>query len=425
MKFPNIAISFAVLGGLRDLACVSALAVFAPSDGPVYSLGIPPTTVLAGTGNIYFQLSAPDSYQWAALGIGRTMAGAYMYIMYSDGNGNVTVSARAGGQGHVEPRITGGPGSQVQLLAGSGITGGVMRANVLCTNCPLPNTTSTALPWIAAWHLGSPIDSTSTSYTINQHDDSRYRQFTYDLTTAVIESDENPFLSNGTTASTSGSGSEENGISASTLNAYSIAHGTIMGITMVILFPVGAMLMPMFGKWWIHAAFQTFSLVMLTAGFGLGVKLAMSKDYLFKNQGKTHTSSGLALFVLLIIQAIMGLMHHLAYRKQHVKGFLGFIHIWYGRSLLILGIICGGLGLQLARNTKGGEIVYGIVAGLVVMSYFTILVLKNIGTFLDNKVMKIGSGEEGRNIGERIPMKGRIPATIKHSSERFPVTSRL
>lgn len=118
-------------------------------------------------------------------------------------------------------------------------------------------------------------------------------------------------------------------------------------------------------------------------------------------------------------------MHHLAYRKQHVKGFLGFIHIWYGRSLLILGIICGGLGLQLARNTKGGEIVYGLVAGLVVMSYFTILVLKNIGTFLDNKMIKSGSGEEGRNIGERIPMKGRIPATIKHSSERFPVTSRL
>ncbi|TGO53123.1 hypothetical protein BCON_0129g00020 [Botryotinia convoluta] len=255
---------------------VSALAVFAPSDGP---------------------LSAPDTYQWAALGIGRTMAGAYMYIMYSDGNGNVTISARAGGQGHVEPKVT--------------------------------------------------------------------------------------------------------------------------------LFPLGAMLMNMFGKWWIHAAFQTFSLAMLIAGFGLGVKLAMFKDYLFKNQGKTHTSSGLALFVLLIIQAIVGLIHHLAYRKQHVRGFLGYIHIWYGHSLLILGIIYGGLGLQLARNTKGGEIIYGLVAALVAMSYFTILVLKNMGKFVDNKAIKSGSGEEGRNIGERIPMKGRIPATIKHSSERFPATSRL
>lgn len=48
---------------------------------------------------------------------------------------------------------------------------------------------------------------------------------------------------------------------------------------MVILFPLGAMLMTMFGKWWIHAAFQTFSLVMLIVGFGLGVKLATFKDY--------------------------------------------------------------------------------------------------------------------------------------------------
>lgn len=63
------------------------------------------------------------------------MAGAYMYIMYSDGKGNVTISARAGGQGHVEPKVTGGPGSQVQLLAGSGIAGGVMTANVLCRFC--------------------------------------------------------------------------------------------------------------------------------------------------------------------------------------------------------------------------------------------------------------------------------------------------
>ncbi|TGO77284.1 hypothetical protein BPOR_2328g00020 [Botrytis porri] len=51
--------------------------------------------------------------------------------MYSDGNGNVNISARAGGQGHVEPKVTGGPGSQVQLLEGSGIIEGVMGANVL------------------------------------------------------------------------------------------------------------------------------------------------------------------------------------------------------------------------------------------------------------------------------------------------------
>ncbi|KAF7852711.1 hypothetical protein EAF04_010905 [Stromatinia cepivora] len=303
MKFIDIATSFVAL---KALACVSALATFSPSYGLIYTLGIPSTTVSAGTGNIYFQLSAPDTYQWVALGIGRIMAGAYIFIMYSDGDGNVTISARNGGQGHVEPKVTGGPASQVQLLEVSRITGGLMTANVLCTNCPLTSTTATASPWIAAWNIGFPIDSTSTSYTINQHGDDSYRQFTYNLTTAVIDSDGNPFLSSATAASPSasrsdspavggGEGSEEYRTSTLAINAYNIAHGTIMSITIIVLFPLGAISMAVFGKWWIHAAFQVFSMAMLIVGFGLGVKLAMFKDYLFKYQGKTHTSFGLAL----------------------------------------------------------------------------------------------------------------------------------
>ncbi|KAI9644798.1 hypothetical protein NHQ30_006825 [Ciborinia camelliae] len=300
MKFYAIATS---LVALAILECVSAVATFSPSGGPTYSLGIPPSTVSAGTGNIYMQLSASDTYQWVALGIGRTMAGAYIFIIYSDGNGNVTISARDGGQGHVEPTEDGGLASKVQLLEGSGVIGGVMRANLLCTNCPLTSTTTTSSPWIAAWNKGSPIDSTSTSYFINQHDDDSYRQFTYDLTAAAINSDKNPFLSTATSPYVSGSGSpsvtashpssssgydtgneggegsEEYGTSVSTINAYNIAHGTIMGITMVIIFPLGAISMTVFGKWWIHAAIQAFGLVMLIVGFGLGVKLAMFKDY--------------------------------------------------------------------------------------------------------------------------------------------------
>ncbi|ESZ92533.1 hypothetical protein SBOR_7059 [Sclerotinia borealis F-4128] len=399
MKFLSIAMK---LIALRILGCVSALATFSPSGGgPTYSLGIPSTTESTGTGNIYFQLSAPDTYQWVALGIGRSMAGAYIFIVYSDGNGNVTISARTGGQGHVEPMVDEGLASKVQLLEGSGITGGVMKANVLCTNCPLTSTTTTSSPWIAAWNKGSPIDSTSTSYSINQHGDDSYRQFTYDLTSATITSDENPFLSTSTSPSatpsqpssssgdsageTGGGGSEEYGTPASTIKAYNIAHGTIMGITMVILFPLGAIAMTIFGKWWLHAAFQVFSLVMLIIGFGLGVKLAMFKDYLFKNQGKTHTSFGLALFILFLIQPIIGLLHHLAYQKQHARGFLGYIHIWYGRALLILGIINGGLGLQLARNTRGGEIIYGLLAGLVALTYLTVVLSKGLGKFVGNK----------------------------------------
>lgn len=37
---------------------------------------------------------------------------------------------------------------------------------------------------------------------------------------------------------------------------------------------------------------------------------------------------------------------------------------------MILAVINGGLGLKLAANTTGGEIAYGVVAGVVVCDSF-------------------------------------------------------
>ena len=60
------------------------------------------------------------------------MAGAHIFVMYADGNGNVTISARDGNQGHVEPVFDSSLFSGVELLEGSGITNGVMTANIRC-----------------------------------------------------------------------------------------------------------------------------------------------------------------------------------------------------------------------------------------------------------------------------------------------------
>jgi hypothetical protein len=66
------------------------------------------------------------------LGIGGEMAGATIFMMYQNGKGNVTISAREGGGGHVEPTFNSSLMSGVTLLEGSGVTGGKMRANVKC-----------------------------------------------------------------------------------------------------------------------------------------------------------------------------------------------------------------------------------------------------------------------------------------------------
>jgi hypothetical protein len=164
------------------------------------------------------------------------------------------------------------------------------KLTITGTNCAskLSSTTTTSSSWIAAWNLGSAIDSTDDSYYLNQHSTENHEQFTFDLTSATISSDTNPFISsstNGTsTASTSvptetGTSSGSSTISQTNIFDYEKAHGIIMGVTVVLLFPIGALFMRLFGSALLHAALQIFSLIALVVGFGLGIKLAKLKFY--------------------------------------------------------------------------------------------------------------------------------------------------
>lgn len=51
----------------------------------------------------------------------------------------------------------------------------------------------------------------------------------------------------------------------------------------------------------------------------------------------------------------------------------GVAHVWYGRLLIVLAVINGGLGLQLSDNTIKGEIAYGVVAGVMFLLYLAVL----------------------------------------------------
>lgn len=88
----------------------------------------------------------------------------------------------------------------------------------------------------------------------------------------------------------------------------------------------------------------------------------------------THTTLGTIVVVLLILQPFIGLTHHLRYKKTQRRGIWTRIHRWYGRALIILGMINGGLGLQLANNTTGGKIAYGVIAGISGSAFLGLIV---------------------------------------------------
>jgi hypothetical protein len=278
----------------------------ANADNICYQVGIPQSSAQAGSGNIFLQISAPIKYQWVALGQGTQMAGSNIFLIYQDGSGNLTTSCRQGAF-HVEPQENDqSNAAELTLLAGSGVSsdGKTLLANIACSNCQSwfnggqMSFTDSKAPWIAAWKAGNSLATTNKAANIDQHDDNA--QFKLDLTQAVINADSNPFVSGGNSNSSSAGGSNNSSSSGgsaaqpspssggslgdssssgvvqlggddSVSETLPVAHGLIMSITTLVLFPVGAILMPLFGRWYIHAAWQIFAWLLMWAAFGIGV----------------------------------------------------------------------------------------------------------------------------------------------------------
>jgi hypothetical protein len=121
--------------------------------------------------DVYFQISAPTSAGWGAVGTGDRMDGSLMFIIYPSDSNGVDVSLRTT-NGHNTPTVISGSDILVQP---SQVLNGVMSTNVLCYNCT--NWTggkgldieSTYQPWIWAIGPGQEQDPVSQGAELQKH----------------------------------------------------------------------------------------------------------------------------------------------------------------------------------------------------------------------------------------------------------------
>lgn len=92
----------------------------------------------------------------------------------------------------------------------------------------------------------------------------------------------------------------------------------------------------------------------------------------------------------------MGVWHHRHYVKHQARGVVSHFHIWWGRSLLIIGVVNGGLGLQLASASNNLIIAYSVVAGVIFLIY---VVGKTFASFRKRKAP--AQSKELRNSSSR------------------------
>ncbi|KAF2428785.1 CBD9-like protein [Tothia fuscella] len=184
--------------------------------GIKYAVSVPEQTVNSNKGDMYIQISGPSSNSWMAIGQGSTMSGANMFVIYASGSGtNVTLSPRSG-SGHSTPQFN--SGSQATLMEGSGISNGVMTANIKCSDCASNGKTKLTgtAQWIYAAKSGSPLNSDDQSASIQQHG-SAYGPMSLNMDTAKNAANTNPFTSAGsTTGSTNNCDESQNSGASST-----------------------------------------------------------------------------------------------------------------------------------------------------------------------------------------------------------------
>lgn len=291
--------------------------------------------------------------------------------MYTDGNGNVTLSPRHS-QGETQPQFDGD--LDVELLSGSGVVNGVMTANFRCGNCARSgkaNFGAQSGQWIHGRQRGAALDSTDVRAGISQHDSEG--SFTWAYSNAVGGASMNPFTASDTVVSgTAPATSSGNGNRTMRSNIL-LVHGIFASLAFLVFLPVGAIIMRL-GKFnnvlAVHVATQIFAWLLFITAFGLGLYYGITGNYMTE----THPIIGIVLVAMLFVQPLSGWLHHRQFLRTGQRSATSHGHVWIGRVAIILGMINGGLGLELGGVETKYVIAYSVVAGVIGLVYIASIV---------------------------------------------------
>ncbi|KAJ5894540.1 hypothetical protein N7495_006231, partial [Penicillium taxi] len=332
--------------------------------------------------DIYLHLSGPADYSWIAVGTGAGMQSSHMIIIYSNADGtNVTVSPRIA-FGEKEPVFS--SSTSLDLLAGTGIVNNTMTLNARCNDCTqwadrpfeagIPfkgggpfkasrsfDSTSTSQPWI--FGLG-PVGSTSArmrsnSKTANIERHSKYGVFIMNMTHATGGTGGLP------TSYANAAGSSSTGEITNDKNLPSIIHAVFVCVAIILLMPTGVVylrLSPRSVRW--HWVNQTLSSILAIIGIIVGFYLS----HLFTKSQSHHSAHqiiGTLILLAILAQLVMGVWHHLSYKRIQLPTIFGKIHRYLGYVIMFAAIVNGGIGLYWSNASHAVMIGYSIIVAII------------------------------------------------------------
>ncbi len=319
------------------------------------------------------------------------------------------ISSAKGGSESVNPFVasgstggsggSGGNGNASGSGSGSSTASGATSSGVPSTCTPIADSASTTAAsatlagpsgsgcptkWPAAystaWPTSSPPAWVSACYPHGRHGGHR-AQPTNPPVLRVKKEKRDDGCPAGYQSSSSSIGTITNdgsSLSESQKHRLVLAHGVLACLAFVAIFPIGGILIRVAdftGLVWIHAALQLVGYLFYIIAFGMGVYLANQLDYM----SKAHPIIGIGLFVVLFFQPFLGVLHHRLFKKYGHRTFWSYMHLFHGRIAILLGMVNGGLGIQLTDTaSSGARIAYGVIVALVAVTYIVIVVMSEL-----------------------------------------------
>ncbi|KAL4930460.1 cytochrome and DOMON domain-containing protein [Aspergillus undulatus] len=333
---------------------------------------------------LLFQITAPTTIEWVGLAQGTQMKGANMFLLYTASTpGNITVSPRTA-PGHVPPEFN--PRSRIAVLPGSGVDvdHGVMKTNVECHSC-IKGPTNAETHWIWAYKEGEPMDSDDVASPIGYHD--AFGGVVVDLSHARTPSspgeDKDPFTDPDYRAVRSVKSSYPFNGSGDSRQVKATAHGILMSLAFLLLFPLFGIIVPLgsilpipISITRVHAPLQGFAATVVILGQGLGIVLWTGMG---TGSGQSHLAPSLhpilgilVVTCLTLVQPVLGYLQHRYFLRTANKGAYAHAHRWLGRVVILAGVVNGGLGLVWAGAGMRASVAYVLVAGVVFGAYVAV-----------------------------------------------------
>jgi hypothetical protein len=119
-----------------------------------------------------------------------------------------------------------------------------------------------------------------------------------------------------------------------------------------------------------------------------------------------HQQIGIVIFSFIFLMPAIGVAHHLGFKKSGRRSIISHIHIWLGRCLITLGMINGGLGMQLANSRRSSLAVYAVIAGIFWLMW---MIAACFG-----EVRRMTTGRRNRGVNKGYISNGSSPRTGNH-----------